>query len=69
MDGALIGTREWCRICKAWRIVVDDHEEAYLSGATYSYNTTEHTVRVLDLGCDHSQEYEVGSKTYRDAGA
>jgi hypothetical protein len=55
MDGALIGTREWCRICKAWRIVVDDHEEAYLSGATYSYNTTEHTVRVLDLGCDHSQ--------------
>lgn len=69
MDGALIGTREWCRTCKAWKTVVDDHEEAYLSGASCSYSTTEHTVRVLDLGCGHSHEYEVGSTTYRDPGA
>lgn len=69
-EGALIGTMEWCDDCGRSRRVEDDHIEAALSSASYSYNTTEVEYRVLNLDCGHEKSWRTGRDvTYRDGDA
>ena len=69
-EGELIGTNQWCDDCGRSRIVEDDHTEAQLTGASYSYSTTEVEYRVLNLSCGHEVSWRTGrAATYRDPDA